>query len=193
MLQSGNPGNRMRAAVFLDRDGVLNRSIIRAGKSYPPTSLDEFQILPGVVDACRALKQAGYVLVVVTNQPDVARGSQSRQVIEAMNSKLMTEVVIDEIKVCYHDDSDRCFCRKPQPGMLLEAARDWNIELSRSFMIGDRGKDIQAGKRAGCMTILVEGCQSESIETKPDHVFVGLHEAAGWILQCQHAYEARTK
>jgi D-glycero-D-manno-heptose 1,7-bisphosphate phosphatase len=173
----------MSRGVFLDRDGVLNRAIVRNGISCPPSTLEEFEILSGVVDACSALKEAGYVLVVVTNQPDVARGTQRREVIEAMNAELVAELPVDDVRVCYHDDSDQCACRKPNPGMLLDAARDWGIDLAESFMIGDRWKDIEAGKRAGCTTILLDDHDTEKTQSRPDQTVHNLYEAATWILK----------
>jgi len=182
----------MRQAVFLDRDGVLNRAFVRAdGKSHPPQGLDEMEILPGVVRACRALGQAGFLLIVVTNQPDVARGVQRRVVVEAINDALRRQVPVDDILVCYHDDVDGCDCRKPKPGLLLEAARNWDIDLSNSFMVGDRWKDIEAGRRAGCRTVWVLGDGAEGgsdelrrpSECSPDLQVALLAEAVEWILQ----------
>jgi len=173
----------MRQAVFLDRDGVLDRAIVRDGKPYPPASLADLQILPGVAQACAALHEAGLVLIVVTNQPDVARGSQQREVVEAMNQALRSWLPLDDIRVCYHDDADHCPCRKPEPGLLLEAARDWEIDLSASFMVGDRWNDIEAGRRAGCWTILVDYGYAERAPITPDYRVGSLAEAVGWILQ----------
>jgi len=173
----------MRRAVFLDRDGVINRAIVRDGKPYPPSGLNELEILPGVAEACRLLKDAGFVLIVVTNQPDVARGRQQRETVEMLNRAILAQVPLDEIRVCYHDDGDKCNCRKPKPGLLLEAARDWDIDLANSFMVGDRWKDIEAGRRAGCVTIFIDYGYDEP---RPDGLVprVGsLTEAANWILQ----------
>jgi D-glycero-D-manno-heptose 1,7-bisphosphate phosphatase len=172
----------MRRAVFLDRDGVLNRAILRHGKPYPPANVAEFEILPGVVEACRVLKEAGFVLIVVTNQPDVARGTQQRSVVEAINQTLLSSVPLDDIKVCYHDDGDQCSCRKPLPGLLIEAAREWQIDLSASFMVGDRWKDIESGLKAGCRTILIDVDYGEEMLSAPDHRVHSLAEVPAWIL-----------
>src|SRR5262249_35905993 len=134
----------MRRAVFLDRDGVLNRAVVRDGKPYPPARLEQLEILPGVVEACITLRTAGFTLVVVTNQPDVARGTQQRAVVQAINEVLRAQVPLDDFRVCYHDEPDGCTCRKPQPGLLLQAARDWQIDLVSSFMVGDSWRDIEA-------------------------------------------------
>lgn len=173
----------MRRAVFLDRDGVLNRAIVRRGKPYPPTGLAELEILPGVVEACRALQEAGFVLVAVTNQPDVRRGTQQRETVEAINRALQSRVPVDDIRVCYHDDRDACVCRKPSPGLLLEAAKQWRIDLHASFMVGDRWKDVEAGRRAGCKTILIDYGYRETPERIADHCVRSLAEAARWILR----------
>lgn len=172
----------MRRAVFLDRDGVLNRAILLHGKPHPPANVAEFEILPGAVEACRALKEAGFVLIVVTNQPDVARGTQQRSVVEAINDTLLSVVPLDDIKVCYHDDQDHCSCRKPLPGLLIEAAKEWQIDLSASFMVGDRWKDIESGLRAGCRTILIGVDYGEEKLSAPDHRVHSLAEVPAWIL-----------
>ena len=173
----------MRKAVFLDRDGVLNRAIVRKGKPYPPVNLAELEILPGAVEACDVLHGAGFLLIVVTNQPDVARGRQQREVVEAINQALVDRLTLDDIRVCYHDDADNCQCRKPKPGLLLEAAQDWGINLSASFMVGDHWKDIEAGQSAGCKTIFVDGGYTERKPDQTDHRSDLLIGAVSWILQ----------
>jgi len=172
-------------AVFLDRDGVINRAIVRDGKPYPPSGPAEFEVLPGVVEACNALRTAGFVLIVVTNQPDVARGTQRREVTEAINDMLRAQVPIDDIWVCYHDELDGCSCRKPRPGLLMQAASKWGIDLAGSFMVGDRWKDIEAGRCAGCTTVLIDYGYIEPHLSVADHHAHSLSEAAEWILhQC---------
>jgi D-glycero-D-manno-heptose 1,7-bisphosphate phosphatase len=172
----------MRRAVFLDRDGVINASVVRNGKPYPPASLEKMKILPGVVEAVRSLREAGFVVVVVTNQPDVATGIQHKEVVETMNSNLLNELLIDDIRVCYHSDADNCACRKPKPGMLLEAAHDLAIDLTRSFMVGDRWRDIEAGKAAGCYTFFIDYSYEEKKPELPDVVVASLKEASKVIL-----------
>ena len=173
----------MRRAVFLDRDGVINRAIVRQGKPYPPSGLSELEILPGVVEACQSLRAAGFLLVVVTNQPDVARGTQRRDVVEMINERIRAEVQIDDIRVCYHDDPDECLCRKPSPGLLLDSAREGRIDLGVSFMVGDRWKDVEAGRRAGCKTILIDHRYPERLSLTPDYRASSLAAAAEWILR----------
>jgi D-glycero-D-manno-heptose 1,7-bisphosphate phosphatase len=171
-----------RLAVFLDRDGVLNRCYERGGVTYPPGSVDELEIFPGVVDAARKLDAAGFALVVVTNQPDVARGAQTREAVEAINDRLRAEMPLLDVRVCYHDNGDGCDCRKPKPGMLLEAAARWGIDLGRSFFVGDRWSDVAAGQAAGCRTVLVVTPHSGMEKCRPDRCVQDLAEAAEWIL-----------
>ncbi len=178
---SANP--QSRPAVFLDRDGVLNRAPVQDGKPRPPLSMDEFELLPGVVLALHDLKARGFALIVITNQPDVARGNQTRAVIDAMHESLADSLPVDDILVCYHDDADRCACRKPLPGLLFEAQRKHNIDLSRSFVVGDRWRDIDAGHAAGCATILIDhGYRERKPRHPPDTEVKSLREAADWII-----------
>jgi len=174
----------MRQAVFLDRDGLLNRAFLWAdGKSHPPASPQELEILPGVMKFCESLRQAGFLLIVVTNQPDVARGTQRREVVEAINRELRRQLPLDDIKVCYHDTADNCLCRKPKPGMLLEAASIWDIDCHKSFLIGDRWTDVEAGRRAGCKTVLLSADLAEAKRCQPDLQTDSLRQAERWILQ----------
>jgi D-glycero-D-manno-heptose 1,7-bisphosphate phosphatase len=171
-------------AVFLDRDGVINRAFVRDGKPVPPPTLQELEVLPGVPEALRDLKQHGYELLVVTNQPDDGRGKQSRQALDAMHKLLSDRLPIDDILVCTHSDADKCDCRKPLPGMLLEAARKHNVDLAASFMVGDRWRDIEAGYNAGCKTILIDYGYSERPPDRVPDLRVGsLREAADWIIR----------
>jgi D-glycero-D-manno-heptose 1,7-bisphosphate phosphatase len=171
-----------RRAVFLDRDGVINRAVVRDGLPYGPDLVDELEILPGVKEALSRLRDAGFRLVVVTNQPDVARGTRRREEVEAMNAALAAALALDDIRVCYHDDADNCTCRKPKPGMLEDAARDAGLDLSRSFMVGDRWRDVGAGRRAGCTTIFIDHNYAERRPERPDAIVGSLPEAADWIL-----------
>jgi D-glycero-D-manno-heptose 1,7-bisphosphate phosphatase len=171
-----------RRAVFLDRDGVLNRAFVRDGKPNPPATLDDLEVLPGVPEALARLKAAGFLLLGATNQPDVARDAQRREVVEAMNSRLLGVLPLDEIFVCYEDGPD-CPRRKPNPGMLLEAAAKYGVDLADSFMIGDRWRDVEAGRRAGCRTVLVDyGYHDRAACLPPDCIVDGLPAAADWIL-----------
>jgi D-glycero-D-manno-heptose 1,7-bisphosphate phosphatase len=173
----------MTHAVFLDRDGVINRAVLRGGLPYPPQSAKDLEILPGVAEALALLKSAGFALVVVTNQPDVARGMQTREGVEAIHAILRSTLPLDSVKVCYHDDADGCSCRKPAPGMILEAAKELGVDLGRSYMVGDRWKDIEAGTRAGTTTILIENEYPEKKPGKAAARVGSLREAADWIVK----------
>lgn len=170
------------AAAFLDRDGVLNRAIVRDGRPYPPATLAQFEILPGVADALTALKSAGYRLVVVTNQPDVARGTTPLSHVEAIHAALLAALPIDAIRCCLHDSADGCVCRKPLPGLLRMAAGELGIDLGASWMIGDRWRDIEAGRAAGCRTIFIDYDYREERPNRPDHCVDSLAQAARIIL-----------
>lgn len=172
----------MRRAVFLDRDGIINQSIVRDGKPYPPGSAAELEILPGVSAALVSLHKAGFLNIVVTNQPDVATGKQNIEIIEAIHRRLRFELVLDDIKVCYHTDADRCDCRKPNPGMLLEAAKDHGIDLRQSFLVGDRWRDVAAGQAVGCGCFFVDYEYQEQRPEKPYVAVKSLPEAAALIL-----------
>jgi D-glycero-D-manno-heptose 1,7-bisphosphate phosphatase len=171
-------------AVFLDRDGVINRPLIRAGKSYPPVTLDEFEILPGVPDACELLKKLGFLLVVATNQPDVGRGTLIREAVEGIHARLSKQLPIDAIFTCFHAGEaygQICDCRKPRPGMLVQAAADLQIDLAISFMIGDRWRDVECGLNAGCKTIFIDWGYQEKLKRQPDYRAGSLLEAAELI------------
>ena len=172
----------MKRAVFLDRDGVINEAPLRDGQPIAPAKLSELRVLPGVPKALEALKEAGLTLIVVTNQPDVAKGSISRDEVEAMHEHMRAHLPLDDIKVCYHVDEDRCACRKPKPGMFIEAAQEYGIDLRQSFMIGDRWRDIGAGQAAGCHTVLVDYGYREQKSDAPDYVVPSLVDASPIIL-----------
>jgi D-glycero-D-manno-heptose 1,7-bisphosphate phosphatase len=172
-----------RRAVFLDRDGVLNASLVRAGKPYAPRTLAEFRLLPGVPEALARLRAAGFLNVVVTNQPDVSSGKARREDVEAIHAFLLKELGIDAIKVCYHTDNEGCACRKPKPGMLLEAARELDIDLARSFLVGDRWRDVAAAHAAGCQALFIDYKYEEKQPDSPYVAVESLPEAAGYIVR----------
>ena len=174
-------------AVFLDRDGVLNCAIIRDGKPYPPSKRSEVEILPGVADALIDLKNAGYLLIVVSNQPDVARKSLSRIEVESINELLSEKLIIDEFIMCYHDNCDNCDCRKPKPGMILSATRKYDIDLTNSYMVGDRWRDIAAGQAAGCRTIFIDCHYKEVYPRGFDYITDSLSNAAAIILRSSNS------
>lgn len=175
----------MARAVFLDRDGVLNEVIVREGKPSAPCTLAEFKILPGVSDSLRQLKSEGFLLIVVTNQPDVARGSVNRDVVESMHRQLKSILPLDDIKACYEIESAGSYCYKPKPGMLLDAAEERAIDLSKSYMVGDRWRDVGCGRAAGCFTIFIDRGYNEPLRDIPDAICRDLREAAVLILAHQ--------
>jgi len=172
-----------RRAVFLDRDGVINRAIVREGRPYAPETLEALEILPGVCEALDRLRGAGFLNIVVTNQPDVGAGKVARDVVAAMHEHLLKKLPLDAIKVCYHVEADHCACRKPRPGMLIEAAGELDVNLSASFLVGDRWRDVAAGQRAGCKCFFVDYRYSEKRPEKPYLAVNSVAEAVNFILQ----------
>jgi D-glycero-D-manno-heptose 1,7-bisphosphate phosphatase len=173
----------MKRAVFLDRDGVINRAIVCNGLPYPPANATAMEVLPEVPEALAALKARGFALLVVTNQPDVARGITPRAVVDEMHRVLAATLPIDHFYACFHDTSDGCACRKPLPGMLLDAARDFGIDLLRSYMIGDRWRDCDAGRAAGCKTVFIDYGYRERQPDNPDFRAASLADAAQIIIK----------
>lgn len=171
-----------RRAVFLDRDGVLIRTNIRNGRPYAITPSDVVNVLGGVPESCSALLRAGFILVMVTNQPDVARGTTPRGFVEDVNGQIRATLGLHAVQVCYHDDKDDCDCRKPRPGLLTSAAEAFDIDLTRSAMVGDRWRDIEAGRRAGCRTVLIGDGYDETGCMTPDFTAASLADAMPWIV-----------
>ena len=173
---------KSRAAVFLDRDGVLNRALVSDGKPGAPGTVDEFVVLPDALACLQELKRRGFALIVVTNQPDLARGRQSIAVIDEMHRRLRAALPVDDVLVCLHDNADDCQCRKPRPGLLIEAQQKYGVDLSRSFLIGDRWKDIDAGNAAGCKTVFID-ChyREQGPATEPTARVSSLRDAVDWI------------
>jgi len=168
-------------AVFLDRDGVLNKAVIINGKPYPPENINELVIAEGVKDGLVRLKGAGFLLIVITNQPDVARKTTAIEIVSEINDFLKKELLLDDVLCCFHDSTDNCNCRKPQPGMIFSAREKWNIDLSQSFLIGDRWRDIETGKKAGIRTILIDYKYEEKY-VKPDFSCLNFTEASNIVL-----------
>ena len=171
-------------AVFLDRDGVLNQAVLRDGKPYPPSGPSELVIVPDALECLQDLKQAGFLLIVVTNQPDIARGTQALSTVEAIHQALLQALPVDDFFLCAHDDSDDCDCRKPLPGLLLRAAEKHHINLARSFMVGDRWRDVEAGATAGCATVWIDyGYREKRASVEPSATVTSLRAATDWILR----------
>jgi D-glycero-D-manno-heptose 1,7-bisphosphate phosphatase len=172
-----------RKAVFLDRDGVIVVPEFRDGRSFAPVRLEDYRFYPEVPAALSRLKTAGFLLVVVTNQPEVGRGLIAEGVLEEMHRRLMASFPVDLIKVCRHTAADRCACRKPKPGMLLESASEFGISLPDSYMVGDRATDVEAGRAAGCRTVFVDlGYTSESKPDSASFTVSSIDQAADVIL-----------
>ena len=177
--------NEIKArAVFLDRDGVINRALERDSKPFAPRNLSEFEILPEVPAALKKLKAAGFLLIVATNQPDVGRGTLKQEIVEQIHAEMLRQLPIDRVEVCFHPGkgASECDCRKPKPGMLLRAARDLNIDLQKSWMVGDRWRDVDCGHAAGCKTIFIDRGYAEELKQPPDFSVTNLAEAAEIIL-----------
>lgn len=174
---------RLRPAVFLDRDGVLVVPEFRDGRSYAPRTLASFAIYPEARAALSALKDKGFLIVVVTNQPDIGNGKILSTVVEKMHALMLDELPIDKIEICPHRQDEDCTCRKPRAGMLLRAAQECGIDLSKSYMVGDRASDVEAGATAGCSTIFIDlGYTAEKRPSQPDHVVRDVSDAARIIL-----------
>jgi D-glycero-D-manno-heptose 1,7-bisphosphate phosphatase len=178
------PDNQTKAkrGAFLDRDGVLCRSRIIDGKAYAVRRLEEFRLLPGAVQAVAALRQSGYAIVVVTNQPDIGNGWVEIEVVEAMHRRLRERLAPDAIEMCPHRQGDGCECRKPRPGMLRSAAARLGIDLGRSVMVGDRWSDIVAGAEVGCYTVFIDRGYSEFLPVRPDCTVRSLRTAVDCIV-----------
>lgn len=172
-----------RRAVFLDRDGVLNHVIVRAGKTHPPADASAMRFVSGAQEAVAKLKEANYICICVTNQPDVARGSRSLENVLCMNRLAQATLLLDDVYACVHDDADKCNCRKPKPGLLLSAAEKWGIRLSDSWMVGDRPSDVAAGQAAGCRTILIADVDQAAQVAHADHICPSLIYAVDYILR----------
>jgi D-glycero-D-manno-heptose 1,7-bisphosphate phosphatase len=176
-----------RRAVFLDRDGVLNRVVIRNGMPHPASSLDDFELYADVADGCARLKAANFLLIVITNQPDVGRGIQSRKTVEAMHSKMQSALpLLDRIEVCYHGGgryAQSCDCRKPRPGLIRRAAAELNINPKQSYVIGDRWRDIDCARAAGCRAIFIERGYREALRERPDFTVANFNDAVNAVLR----------
>jgi D-glycero-D-manno-heptose 1,7-bisphosphate phosphatase len=176
-----------RAAVFLDRDGVINRVVVRNGMPHPPSHVGAFELYDDVPDGCARLKAADFLLVVITNQPDVGRGAQSREAVEAMNLKMQSALpLLDRIEVCYHAGErygEPCYCRKPQPGLILRAAAQLNIDPRKSYVIGDRWRDVDCARAAGCRAILIQRGYKEALREAPDFTVANFNEAVTAVLR----------
>ena len=184
MIATGATGtsNGGRPAVFLDRDGVLVRGEVRDGKLYAPRRLEDFRLLPGAAESVRALRDHGFLTIVVTNQPDIGNGLVAAQIVDAMHAIMRKKMPLDSIEVCPHRQADNCACRKPKTGLLLAAAERFSLDLSASFMVGDRSSDIVAGRSVGCYTLFVDRGYDRCTDVRPDAVVRSVRQAVQHIL-----------
>lgn len=173
------PSGAQQRAVFLDRDGVLNELVVRDGIGASPRRVDDFRVCEGAAEAVHRFRELGMRILVTSNQPDVARGLLAVRDLARMTEILQSALPIDEVVICPHDDADQCNCRKPKPGMLLALADRWNVNLSESFLIGDSWKDVEAGRLAGCRTILVSETRTE--RAAADHIVPDLGAAVATV------------
>ncbi len=169
----------MKKAVFLDRDGVINRSIVVNGKPFPPRSLEEFTILPGVLDGLQKFRSKGYLNIIVTNQPDIANGLTTRDLVHQFHAEIKAKLPIDHIYMCDHAAEADCRCRKPRTGMIDDAVKAFNIALSESVIIGDRWKDIECGYAAGIRKRYFIDCNYNERKPACDYLIVsGVDQAS---------------
>src|SRR5712692_10173563 len=154
----------LRPAVFLDRDGVLVKPVIRGGLPYAPLRWEDFHLLPGAAEAVTQLRNAGFLTVVVTNQPEVRRGLLDAGLLEDFHRRLRERAPVDDILACCHDDRDVCQCRKPRPGLILEAARRHEIDLARSYLVGDTDRDLEAARAAGISFVLLDAPYNHDLQ-----------------------------
>ena len=172
---------KKRMAVFLDRDGTLNKTYIKKGLPISPPSFNKLKIIDGVKKSIKKLKKLNFMCIMITNQPDVARAKIKKKTVIKMNSFIKSKLKLDDIFVCYHDDKHKCKCRKPKPGLLIQASKKWRIDFSKSFMIGDRWKDISAGKKVGCKTIFINNNYKLDKIVKADFTYKTLLKAVNKI------------
>ncbi len=173
----------LKRAVFLDRDGVVCRSIVRDGKPYAARTLSEFRLVPHAATSVELLKQAGFIVVIVTNQPDIGAGLVDRSVVDSMHARLRSRLGVDAIMTCPHTRSDGCECRKPKAGMLFEAANRFAIDLCASILVGDRASDIEAGRAANCHTIFIDRHYREPRPARAEQTTTSLAAATRLILR----------
>ena len=166
-------------ALFLDRDGVINKIVVRNNRQTSPRSFEEFELSPGIARILSTAKERGFLNIIATSQPEVVRGLIAREEVERMHDFIRSNLAIDDILVCFHDDADHCECRKPKPGLLTQAAKKWNIDLRTAFMVGDTYKDVEAGRAAGAVTILVNAFYNQ--DAQPDHRIETLEEILNFI------------
>ncbi len=177
----------MKRAAFLDRDGVINKANLVQGVPRPPTSVDDVVILDGVSEAITRLKEHNFVPVVITNQPDVARGRILHRTVTEMNEFIGNSLGIEHFYVCTHDDQDFCSCRKPSTGLIDRAVSELNLDVANSFLVGDRWKDIEAGQKSGCTNFFIDYTYPEKQPNTPFTQVSSLLEAVNIMIGAKNA------
>ena len=179
--------NGVRLA-FLDRDGTLIEPVVVDRRPRPIRSATDLVLAPGAAEGCARLRRAGFHLILVTNQPDVARGTATRSDVDAINALVVERLHLDMSLTCFHDDVDGCGCRKPLPGLLHDAALSYGVVPGRAdVMIGDRWRDVEAGRAAGVRTVLIDRSYDEAIPHPPDAVVDSFDAAVVWVLESERA------
>jgi D-glycero-D-manno-heptose 1,7-bisphosphate phosphatase len=178
----------MQVAVFLERDGVLNKVRVDRRQQISPMNVGEFELIDGVSAALRELKRQGFILIVTTNQPGISRGSQSRRELDLIHDQIRRLLPVDDILMCPHDDVDGCPCRKPKPGLLLEAAYKWHLDLDHSYVVSDKWQDAEAAQLAGCTSLLIKSGWNGT--GHHDMLAPTLQAAANKIIQRNHVMQS---
>jgi D-glycero-D-manno-heptose 1,7-bisphosphate phosphatase len=158
ILEQKTEKTKKNKAIFLDRDGVINHVLYHEGVNKPssPWKFEEFQLYNGVEKPLEELRKMGFLLLIISNQPDISKGKIEEGMTEKVNKIIFEKLPIQDILICPHEDRHNCNCRKPKPGMIIELSKKWNVDIGKSFLIGDRWKDIEAGENAGCTSILLD-------------------------------------
>ena len=177
----------MKRAVFIERDSILNE--VRSGpkQQIPPMGLEDFKIISEAAEPLKKLKAVGFVLIATTNQPGLSRGDQSRRELDRMHDMLRRSFPLDDIMLCPHDEADQCPCRKPRPGLLIEAAFKWHLNLDHSFVVSDKWQDAEAARSAGCTSLLVNSPWIKQVHR--DFVLPNLGSIVDKILRLTHQVE----
>ena len=173
---------QLKRGAFLDRDGVINETIFDNGVNRPPKSIDEIVIIDGVTDSIKNLEELRVIPIIVTNQPDVARGTTTQIEVNEINTRIKELTGIQHVYTCFHDDLDKCLCRKPKPGLLLKATEDLGLDLRRSFLVGDRWRDIEAGQNLGIDSFFIDSLKNEKKPNAPYTLVQSLFEAVNLIM-----------
>jgi D-glycero-D-manno-heptose 1,7-bisphosphate phosphatase len=183
----------MHKAVFLDRDGVINRGFIVDGKSYAPRKIEDFKLLPFVIQSVEKLINNGFLVIVITNQPDIANGLLDIETLNLMHEKLITKLKLTDIYFCPHSKNENCECRKPKPGMIYSAVKKYKINISNSFLVGDRASDIEAANAIRCRSIFINRNYKEPKPFTQEKTVNSLKSATNYILKLKKNKDGKSK